>query len=406
MNFKNKDKKRIDKHLVLFYTGSMLLNIAASLAHPVTPTIFTNLGLGNYMFGVALAAQLLTNFLFSPFWGWLSAYLSSRKVLLITCIGYGVGQALFGLATTEIGFIAARALTGVVCGGSFVCMTTYVVNTAPDHVSRGKQLTTTATFLMVGSAFGYFIGGLLGEVFPHFAIIIQVIMLALSGVIFYVGCVDDAHYTVQDLKKRKSLAELNPFHSFVLAKNFLTPVFMILFVACLLQNLGYTCFDQTFNYYIRDQFHFSSGYNGILKGIMGFISLVANSTICIWLIQKTNIRKSVIGVLAICSVAMFGVTWFEEIIPFIIVFIIFFAFNSISLPLLQDLVALDGREEQNGLIMGFYNAMKSLGGIIGALFAGLLYTANPKMPFMWGFLSFVLATVCVIAYNKLFTKKG
>lgn len=400
------EKKKMDKHLLLFYTGSMLLNIASSLAHPVTPTIFTNLGLGSYMFGVALAAQLLTNFLFSPFWGWLSAYLSSRKVLLITCIGYGAGQALFGLATTEVGFIAARALTGIVCGGSFVCMTTYVVNTAPDSVSRGKQLTTTATFLMVGSAFGYFIGGLLGEIFPHFAIIVQVILLALSGVVFYVGCVDDACYTVQDLKKNASPAEWNPFHSFALAKNFLTPVFMILFVACLLQNLGYTCFDQTFNYYIRDQFHFSSGYNGILKGIMGFISLAANSTICIRLIQKTDIRKSTAGVLAICSLAMLGVAWFEQVIPFVIVFVIFFAFNCVSLPLLQDLVAHDGKEAESGLVMGLYNAMKSLGGIIGALFAGLLYTANPKMPFVWGALSFVLATVCVAVYGRLFTPKS
>ena len=136
---------------------------------------------------------------------------------------------------------------------------------------------------------------------------------------------------------------------------------------------------------------------------MGVITLIANSTICIWLIHNTNIRKSVIGVLAICSAAMFGVVWFENVIPFIIVFVIFFAFNSISLPLLQDLVASGGREDQNSLIMGFYNAMKSLGGIFGALFAGLLYTSNPRLPFIFGFASFVLATVLSFVYF-LFSK--
>ena len=393
-------KKGMDIHLMMFYLGCSILNIAASTAHPVTPTIFTTLGLGSYMFGVALASQLVTNFLFSPFWGWLSTYISSRTVLLITCIGYGVGQILFGLATTEMGFIVARALTGVVCGGCFVCMITYVVNTAPDTVSRGQQLAISATIQMVGSAFGYFLGGMLGEVFPHLAIIVQVIMLFISALVFRFGCLDDAKLHVSELKGKKNLAEFNPLHSFVLAKAFLTPLFTVLFISCLLQNLGYTCFDQTFNYYIRDQFNFSSGYNGMLKGIMGVITMVANGTICIWLVRKTNTRKSVIGVLAICSAAMLGVILFEEIVPFIIVFVIFFAFNSISLPLLQDLVASGGPEDQNSLIMGFYNAMKSLGGIIGALFAGLLYTVNPKLPFTFGFISFVLATVLSIIYHR------
>ncbi len=400
MNSATKAKQGRDMHLMLFYLGCIVLNIGANTAHPVTPTIFTTLGLGSYMFGVALASQLLTNFLFSPFWGWISAYISSRAVLLITCVGYALGQVLFGLARTEMGFIVARALTGIFCGGCFVCMMTYVVNTAEDHVSRGQQLAATATIQMVCSAFGYFVGGMLGEVFTYLAIIVQVILLALSGVIFYIGCKDDALYAAKELKNVKSVAEFNPFHSFMLAKNFLTPMFTVLFISCLMQNLGFTCFDQTFNYYIRDQFNFSSGYNGALKGIMGLITLVANSTVCIWLIRKTDIRKTVIGVLAICSAAMLGVILFEEIVPFIIVFVIFFAFNSISLPLLQDLVASGGPEDQNSLIMGFYNAMKSLGGIIGALFAGLLYTAYPKMPFIFGLLSFVVATVLSVVYSR------
>ena len=399
-----KQKKKANTTLISFYVGCVVLNVAANTAHPVTPTLFTTLGLGSYMFGLALAAQLLTNFLFSPFWGWLSSYISSRRVLLITCIGYGLGQVLFGLATTEMEFIVARTLTGIFCGGCFVCMMTYVVNTAPDSVSRAQQLTTTATIQMVGSAFGYFLGGMLGEVFTHLAIIVQVIMLIAAGVIFWFVCLDDAKFSTAELKGNMSIAEFNPFHSFLLAKGFLTPLFAVLFIACLLQNLGYTSFDQTFNYYIRDQFNFSPGYNGLLKGIMGIITMVANSTICIWLIRKTNIQKSTIGVLAICSAAMLGVVCVENVVAFIVVFVIFFAFNSISLPLLQALVAGGGREDQNSLIMGFYNAMKSLGGIVGALFAGLLYTANPKLPFLFGMVAFVLAAVLAAVYY--FCSKG
>ena len=275
---------------------------------------------------------------------------------------------------------------------------TYIVNTESDPVARGQQLTATATIQMVFSAFGYLIGGLLGEIFTYLAIIVQVGLLILAGLIFYFGCKDDATLPFSDLKKPGGRSGFNPFSAFVAAKSFLTPLFAVLFVMCLLQNLGYTAFDQTFNYYIRDQFNFSSGYNGLLKGLMGLITLVANSTVCIWLIRRTDTHKSVIAVLGTCSVTMLAGVMFEQIVPFVIVNVLFFAFNSISLPVLQSMVANDVKTAQSNLVMGFYNAMKSLGSVIGALAAGLLYTATPKAPFIFGFASFVLATVLAVVY--------
>ncbi len=394
-----------NRQLWIFYFGCAILNLGANTAHPVTPTIFTTLGLGSYMFGVALAAQLVTNFLFSPFWGRLSAYISSRKALLVTCIGYAGGQVLFGLARTEPAFIIARALTGIFCGGCFVCIMTYVVNTAPDPVSRGQQLTMTATIQMVFSAFGYLLGGLLGEVFTYLAIIVQVACLALAGVIFYLGCKDDTLLPPGQREKGKVKGEFNPFSAFVAAKSFLTPLFTVLFIMCLLQNLGFTAFDQTFNYYIRDQFGFSSGYNGVLKGLMGLITLAANSTVCIWLIRRTDIRRSVVWVLAACSATMLAGILFEQIVPFVVANVLFFAFNSISLPVLQDLVASDVKTAQSNLVMGFYNAMKSLGAVVGALFAGFLYTANPKAPFIFGFAAFVTAAVLAVIYQRGYARR-
>lgn len=391
---------RCSRQLAIFYLGCAVLNLGANTAHPVTPTIFTTLGLGSYMFGVALASQLITNFLFSPFWGRLSAYISSRTALLITCMGYAGGQVLFGLARTEAAFVAARALTGIFCGGCFVCIMTYVVNTAPDPISRGQQLTATATIQMVFSAFGYLLGGLLGEVFTYLAIIVQVLCLAAAGLIFYFGCRFDAVFPLSDLRKKGSEGQFNPFGAFAAAGAFLTPLFSVLFAMCLLQNLGFTAYDQTFNYYIRDQFGFSSGYNGVLKGLMGLITLAANSTVCIFIIRRTQIRRSVIWVLGACSLTMLAGVLFDSIAPFVTANVLYFACNSISLPVLQDLVANDVKSAQHNLVMGFYNAMKSLGGIVGALLAGLLYTASPKAPFVFGCAAFALATALAVLYKR------
>ena len=138
---------RQNKRLLIFYLACAVFNIGANTAHPVTPTIFTTLGLGSYMFGVALASQLVTNFLFSPFWGRLSAYISSRTVLLITCLGYAGGQVLFGLARTEPAFVVARLLTGIFCGGGFVGIMTYIVNTESEMCIRDRPVFHTRTSL-------------------------------------------------------------------------------------------------------------------------------------------------------------------------------------------------------------------------------------------------------------------
>lgn len=80
-----------------FFAAMVVFNLAANFAHPVTPTVIQELRLHDYMFGVALAVMLITNFLLSPFWGKINNYISSRLSLLICCLGYGVHRFWFCL---------------------------------------------------------------------------------------------------------------------------------------------------------------------------------------------------------------------------------------------------------------------------------------------------------------------
>ena len=166
------------------------------------------------------------------------------------------------------------------------------------------------------------------------------------------------------------------------------------------QSLGFTAFDQSFNYYIKDVFGFSSGYNGLLKGAMGIITLIANTTIALWLINKTDLRKSIVWILAICVITVTGVVLVDAVIPFIIINVLFFAFNAVTIPMIQALVSQSAKEKDSNLVMGFYNAMKSLGSIIGAFASGALYTMNPKIPFVLTLVAFFFGTIFAFTYQK------
>ena len=155
-----------------FFTAMIVFNLAANFAHPVTPTVIQELQLHDYMFGVALAVMLITNFLLSPFWGKINNYISSRLSLLICCLGYGVAQVWFAYATTELMIILARMFAGLFTGGIFVSFLTYIVNKS-DPEDQGKYLTYSATIKSVASAFGYMIGGFLGEFSVRLAFLVQ-----------------------------------------------------------------------------------------------------------------------------------------------------------------------------------------------------------------------------------------
>lgn len=384
-----------------FFLASVLFSAASNSAHPVTPTLFMELGFPDYMFGVALAANLGMNFLFSPFWGKLNLYVSSRHLLAIGSFGYAFAQLLFGLASTQAEIIIARLVCGFFIGALFVGQLTYLVHQSADDYIRGRNLTVLATVNAVASAFGYMTGGLIGDFSVHGAIWTQVALLVITGILYLISCCDDNELTLRDANRKALIRDSNPFASFLAAKSFLTPLFFAMFLMTMLQNLAYTGFDQSFNYYTKDQFGFSSGYTGLIKGGIGLITLLANTTLCTRLMKKTDIRRSCIPVLLISTLAMIGIAGLRSIIPFVLITVVYYAASAVCVPLLQNIVATHGSGEKAGLVMGFYNSLKYLGGFFGALGSGLLYDIHPQLPFLMAAAVLAVSTILsVICYRK------
>ena len=388
----------------LFFGAMILFNLAANFAHPVTPTIIQNLQLHDYMFGVALAMMQLANFLMSPVWGKLNSKISSRLTLLIGCCGYGVAQLWFALATTELMIILARLFAGVFVGGIFVSFLTYVVNMA-DPKDQPKYLTWSATIQSVAGAFGYLVGGYLGEYSIKGTFLLQAFTLVAAGVAFFLICLPDKQ-TSGKIQLGQIVKDANPFGAFKDCAKFMTLSFAMLFVVNVLINFGNTGFDQAFNYYLKAQLNLTSSYNGIIKAAVGLVSFVANMTLCIWIIQKTNTKRSLAMLVGICALASIGTLISPKIGIFITFSILVYAGYSVSLPVLQNMVATQADPARKNLVMGFYNSTKSLGSIAGSLTAGFIYAIHPKLPFGCTALIYGLGLVAAIGFIGLSRKKA
>ena len=383
----------------LFFVAMTLFYLAANFAHPITPTIIKDLQLNDYMFGVALAMMQLANFLLSPFWGKINGYISSRVSLLIGCCGYGIAQIWFAFATTELSIICARLLAGAFAGAIFVSFLTYVVNVS-DYKDQARYLTYSATLSSVFGAFGYLIGGFLGEISIKGTFLIQASIMIFIGIMFFIVCVPDKHET-EVLSGKQLVKDANPLKAFLDCRQFMTIAFVTLFAINIFINFGNTGFDQAFNYYLKDQLNLTSSYNGIIKAAVGLVSFISNMTICIWIINRNKMKRSLVLLVTACTLASLGAVFAPNIGLFIGFSILVYAGYSISLPVLQNMVAKQADVKQKNLVMGFYNATKSLGSIVGSLTAGFIYSVNVKLPFILTAIVYGISIVFVIIYLKL-----
>ena len=382
----------------LFFLAMSGFYLAANFAHPVTPTIIQNLELNDYMFGVALAMMNLANFLMSPFWGKINGYISSRVSLLIGSWGYAVAQIWFAYAKTELSIIGARLMAGAFAGAIFVSFLTYVVNVA-DPKDQAKYLTYSATLSSVVSTFGYLIGGFLGEISIKGTFLVQSATMFAVGLMFFFFCAPDQQKT-EPVPLKEIAKEANPLKAFIDCRYFMTIAFAILFAINILINFANTGFDQAFNYYLKDQLNLTSSYNGIIKAGVGLVSFVANMTVCIWIMNKTKVESSLVKLISVCSFAAVGTVISPKIGLFITFSVLVYAGYSISLPVLQHIIATKADVKQKNLVMGFYNATKSLGSIVGSLIAGFIYSVDAKMPFIVTAVVYGIGIIIGILYLK------
>lgn len=386
----------------IFLAITFLQYIGANFAHPITPTLIVNLNLPSYMFGAAFAGMSFTNFLFSPFWGKMRDFFTLRKILFVGCFGYGGGQFLFSISH-EVGTILfARCFSGFFVGAISVSTLVYVVDNS-DFERQGKNLAYLAIVQALGASVGFFIGGSFGVVSIKGTFMLQTATLLTCGILYALLTKEVKVHSTESVNMTSLLKEANPFKAFSASKVFMNKIFAILFLSILFAYIGTNAFEQCFNYYIKDQFDLTSVYNGVLKAGTGILILIVNTLLFQWIVKKFDIIISTMTMLIACALSVILMIITDSLTVFLILYFVFYIFNALYIPLMQDVIARRANKNSN-IIMGFYNAMKSLGMIIGALVAGFIYQFGAKIPFVMAIVTFFIAAFLMYGVKR-YTKK-
>ena len=375
-----------------------IYSLVANFAHPVEPPFYQQLGLPDYIFGVAFASMATAIFLFSPFWNKVADRIGPNRVLTLSYIGYGFGQLYFFFFSDSVAdVVVARLFAGAFIGGISVSHILYILENA-ENENKGSALAAMATVNAIFSAFGYLVGGLLGDVSLKLCLGIEVAGLWLLSPLHFL-LLKDVPRSGEETRPGQLLRDANPLKAFILPKKDLSRAFVLFLMVCMLTSFASVCYEQCFNYFIKDQYGFPPSYNGYLKGGVGIITLIANSTICRYLLNRTDISRSTIYVLCICVVMMTGIVLINAVVPFIILNVVFFGFNAVYKPLLQSMLNGFSRKSESPVV-GVYNSISNIGTIVGSLVSGFVYEVSPRGSFVYSTVAFILAAGCSSALAK------
>mgnify|MGYP002520192438 CR=1 FL=1 len=138
--------------------------------------------------------------------------------------------------------------------------------------------------------------------------------------------------------------------------------------------------------------------SGAIKAAVGLISFASNMTLCLWIIRKTNVKKSMVVLLLGCTAVSVATVLPLSLRLFMVFGVLVYTGYSVIVPVLQDMVASLAEPEQKNLVMGFFNATRSIGSIIGALAAGFIYGIHAKLPFLCVALSYGLGILVSLLF--------
>jgi predicted MFS family arabinose efflux permease len=327
-------------------------------------------GLNDFQTSLLFSIYSLAQFFATPVIGKLSDRFGRKPLLIISLAGTVVANLLAGVAPTAAWLFFARLLDGITGGNNSVAQAVISDVTTPA--------TRVRAFGINGAAFG--LGFVMG---PVVSLLAQQISLGASflasGAIALIALIITALFLPETLEQRAKQAQ-NIFDLGLgsLIRGLFIPQIGILLVINFFIGTTFTIFTYAFQPYfiqVLNQTNKSLTMMFILFGILGVLMQTKGVSL---LTRKFNITQILFIGLFIRSVSFVLMPVFPNLIYFVVVSILFSIFNSVVQPMVNTLISLNAKPEEQGVSMGLNSSYLSVSNAIGPVIAGMLiHQSNP-----------------------------
>ena len=374
--------------------------MAGTMAFPVMPTLIAQVSPGSpartaELFGVLGTLFFVMQFVASPVQGALSDRFGRRPIILGSAFGLAADFVIMALAPSIVWLAIGRVIGGVLAG-SITAANAYVADTtAPEKRATqfGFLFAAMAFGQTVGPALGGFLAGY-GTRVPFWAAAGLSLLSALYGLFVLPESLRN------DNPAPLVWAELHPVGAVAKLVR-ITPAFLPWAVAVALGALAGVGVNNVFVVYAGYRYGWTPRDIGVLLSTIGIVSVALQVLVVSRAVKLLGERTTMLigfaliaGGFAAAGFAPTGGLFFAAVLVSIL--------GNISGPAQSSLMSrLVGPEDQ-GLLSGAINAIRSFDGMIGPVLFTVLFAQSLRLGGVaWSGLAFVVAALLFAASGLL-----
>ncbi len=380
------------KNLFLLAFSLVVVMLGFGMVIPLLPFYLEYFDAGGSAFGFLIAIAALTEFLFGPVWGGISDRTGRKPILMIGLFGYGLSMLLFGLSTELWMLFASRALSGVLSSAALSTAMAYIGDSTSER-ERGGGMGLLGAAAGAGTIIGPGIGGFLAGGSLSLPFFIAAGMSLFSLVLI-------ALLLPESLPRPHRVlagSRLNFIDFRALWGALKSPIGFLLFLA-FFATFGSSNFEAIYSLYMAGKLNYPAERIGLILMVVGAVALVGRGLLT-GIFTKRWGEETVIKASLLATAVGFVFLLLAGSYPAVLLATGFFSFAITFLrPSIHSLTSQRATVGQ-GAALGLSNSFVSLGRIIGALWAGVLFDLGMNVPYWSGVV--ILLASCLLAVFKL-----
>ena len=387
------------KSIIIILSIYFLQGVIHNIGHPVTPSLVTEMGIEDYMFGIFFATMSFGLMLGGPLWGSLGDQGNKRRYIVFGLLVYGFGQYMFGNVGNQYWMVFFRFVSGFGVAASAALLISVLICESGVK-DRTKYIAWSVAAFTIGSSVGYYIGGTMGSnkfftdllepnLYGNIFLIQAVANTILAGYVF-IGLRNINTMGVINLDKKPNI-----FQGFKDIR-VLDKTLVIFLVSLTFISIGMINVSKFIDVFLIDKGYTTSELGNFVF-YTGIVSLFA-SIVIVPLVAKFKRDMTIMIYIQILSALIVYFVFRSNEIMLILytVFMIYVIFKAVYGPLEQSYISSHASEGKYGTIMGVRQSFFAIGFVIGPLIGGFLYDIKPILVFDFSVIMFVLGGILLL----------
>ncbi|WP_216829375.1 MFS transporter [Alkalihalobacterium elongatum] len=386
------EERASKKPLIMLMLNMFVIMMGIGLVIPILPYYIEQFGASSIELGILIAIFSFMQFLLAPFWGRLSDRVGRKPLIAIGMFGFAIAEFIFAFATQLWMLFLSRMLAGAFGSAIMPSAMAYVSDSTSDK-KRGQGMGMLGAAMALGFVFGPGIGGWLAEINLATPFLFAGIAASLAG-LFSLFLLPESLSTEQRSQNTIKQKEPKQNQFAEMGKAIKSPIgFWLILV--FVMSFALANFQAIFGIYALHQFNYSPSQVGTIMVFVGIVGAVAQGVLVGRLTRKFGDDKVVLAALLVGGVGFILMSLAFDFTTVLLTTCFFFLGNSILRPALNTTLSrlADG---QQGMVMGLNNSFMSLGNVVGALIAGVLFEVNIQLPYGLGAVTLLMAFMITI----------